>query len=283
MPWLQSLRSFCLLGNVLALASATNPCCESGRQRLTMTVKSLYEVTRGILTTFGIISIFSGIFAFFPVFSYKSSFVGWSVCLASPIWKGALVGRTKALSKMSVMLQRLKKISCLNYLFLSSCKLFLKRSSQNYLKLKREAPGGSSNSKPQLAVAMLYTEKHATWEAGFALGTLSTTGASVQFAVAIPSLLLGPYCYYSLTGITGTNYLGDAVPVPFPYTDFPNFCIDPARSKWYHLALQVLDLCSSPATFCASSAVVIKLTMRLLQLGCLNVSMSCDGEGGLSP
>lgn len=121
------------------------------------------------------------------------------------------------------------------------------------------------------------------WEAGFALGTLSTTCASVQFAVAIPSLLLGPYCYYSLTGITGTNYLGDAVPVPFPYTDFPNFCKDPARSEWYHLALQVLDLCSSPATFCASSAVVIKLTMRLLQLGCLNVSVSCDGEGGLSP
>uniref|UniRef100_A0A8B9D505 Transmembrane protein 212 n=1 Tax=Anser cygnoides TaxID=8845 RepID=A0A8B9D505_ANSCY len=196
-----------------------------------MTVKSLYEATRGILITFGIISIFSGIFAFFPVFSYKSSFVGWSVCLASPIWKGAL-GVLAAI--LILLADREQTWRCL-------------------------------------------------WEAGFALGTLSTTGASVQFAVAIPSLLLGPYCYYSLTGITGTNYLGDAVPVPFPYTDFPNFCIDPARSEWYHLALQVLDLCSSPATFCASSAVVIKLTMRLLQLGCLNVSVSCDGEGGLSP
>lgn len=77
-----------------------------------MTVKSLYEVTRGILITFGTISaFFNGIFAFFPVFSYKPLFVGQSVCLTSPIWKGALVGRTKALSKMSVMLQRLKKIN----------------------------------------------------------------------------------------------------------------------------------------------------------------------------
>lgn len=91
-----------------------------------MTVKSLYEVTRGILITFGTISGF--FMEFFPVFSYKPLFVGQSVCLASPIWKGALVGRTKALSKMSGMLQRLKKNQlCLNYLFLSSCKLFLKR------------------------------------------------------------------------------------------------------------------------------------------------------------
>ncbi|KAM9184381.1 LOW QUALITY PROTEIN: transmembrane protein 212 [Mergus octosetaceus] len=191
-----------------------------------MTVKSLYEVTRGILITFGTISVFlcvcffffffffNGIFAFFPVFSYKPLFVGQSVCLASPIWKGALA-------------------------------VF--------------AMGGHS----------------------FALGTRSTTGASVQFAVAIPSLLPGPYCSYSLAGITGTNHLG--VLVPFPYTAFPNLCKDPAHSEWYHLALQVLDLCSSLAVFCAASAVVTKLTMRLLQLGHLNVSMSCDGEGGLSP
>ncbi|XP_074009656.1 transmembrane protein 212 [Numenius arquata] len=63
-------------------------------------------------------------------------FVGWSVCLAGPIWNGAL------------------------------------------------------------------------WEASFAFGTLSIMGASVQFAAAIASLLLGPYCCCSLTGITGTSYLG---------------------------------------------------------------------------
>lgn len=62
---------------------------------------------------------FYGIFAFFPVFSYKPLFVGRSVCLASPIWKGALVGRRKALSKMSVMLQRLKKKSTMSELFIS--------------------------------------------------------------------------------------------------------------------------------------------------------------------
>ncbi|XP_040423247.1 transmembrane protein 212 [Cygnus olor] len=266
MPWLQSLRSFCLLGNVLALASATNPCCESGRQRLTMTVKSLYEVTRGILITFGIISIFSGILAFLPVFSYKSLFVAWSVCLTSPMWKGALVGRTKALSKMSVMLQRLKKIS---YRARMEIKLQdnIAQGPGSTLILCYIAP-----EPPALSVLFsLFSDKVLLspfqWEASFALGTLSTTGTSVQFAVAIPSLLLGPYCYYSLAGITGTNYLGDALLVPFPYTDFPNFRKDPARSEWYHLALQVLDLCLSPAVFCASSAVVIKLTMRLLQLG----------------
>lgn len=38
-------------------------------------------------------------------------------------------------------------------------------------------------------------------------------------------------------------------------------------------------MCLSLAIFCAASAVVNKLMMRLLQLGHLNVS--CDGEGGI--
>ena len=89
------------------------------------------------------------------------------------------------------------------------------------------------------------------WEASFAFGILSIMGASVQFAAAIASLLLGPHCYCSFAGIAGTNYLGYAVLFLFPYTDFPNLCKDPSRYQRYQLTLQILDLCSSLAMFCA--------------------------------
>lgn len=98
------------------------------------------------------------------------------------------------------------------------------------------------------------------------------------------SLLL-PSHLFSLAHSAATRLLGSlgpttwAVLVPFPYTAFPNLCKDPVQSEQYHLALQVLDTCSSLAIFCTASAVEIKLTMRLLQLGHLNVS--CDGEGGI--
>ncbi|KAM6122303.1 LOW QUALITY PROTEIN: transmembrane protein 212 [Pterocles gutturalis] len=161
-----------------------------------MKVKSLYEITRRILITFGIISIFPGIFAFFSFLSYKS----WSVCLTSPNWNGAL------------------------------------------------------------------------WEASFAFGILSITGASVQFAAAVASLLLGPYCYHSLAGIAGMGY---AVLLPCPCTDFPNLSRDPLHYKWYHLPLQILDLCSSLAMFCASLVFVMTF-VRLLQFGHSNISI---GQG----
>ncbi|KAM6064170.1 LOW QUALITY PROTEIN: transmembrane protein 212 [Theristicus caerulescens] len=181
-----------------------------GRERLTRKVKSLYEVTRGILITFGIISIFFQNFCFFPFFFLKPWFIGWSVCLASPIWNRAL------------------------------------------------------------------------WEASFAFGVLSITGASVQFAAAIASPLLGPYCYSSLAGVGGTSYLGCADLFPLPYADFPNLCKDPSRYKYHHLTLQILDLCLSLAIFCASLGLVI-FFVRLLQFGHLNMSMGHGGEGGLLP
>ncbi|XP_055579837.1 transmembrane protein 212 [Falco cherrug] len=111
-----------------------------------MKVKGLYEVNRSVLITFGVISIFSGILPFSPAFSYKLWFFGWSVCLASAICNGALVGRTNALS----------------------------------------------------------------------------------------NILL-----------------------PFPYTDFPNLCRDPSHHEWYHLSLQIQDLCLSSAIFHASSGFVM--------------------------
>ncbi|XP_009331877.1 PREDICTED: LOW QUALITY PROTEIN: transmembrane protein 212 [Pygoscelis adeliae] len=154
-----------------------------------MKVKSLYEVTGGIFITFGIISIFFQNFCFFPLFfSYKPWFVGWSICLASPIWNRAL------------------------------------------------------------------------WVASFAFGILSITGASEQFAAATASPLLGPYCCCSLAG---TNYLGYAVLFTFPYTDFPNCCKDPSCYEWYHITLQILDLCLSLAIFCVS-LVFVTTFVRLL-------------------
>ncbi|KAM6389141.1 LOW QUALITY PROTEIN: transmembrane protein 212 [Pluvialis apricaria] len=86
----------------------------------------------------------------------------------------------------------------------------------------------------------------ALWEASFTFGTLSVTGTSVQFVAAIACLLLGPYCYW----IAGTNYLGYRVLFPLP-ADFLNLCKTPLHD-WYHLTLQILDLCSNLAIFCAS-------------------------------
>ncbi|XP_067392667.1 transmembrane protein 212 [Emydura macquarii macquarii] len=196
-----------------------------------MKTKSLYEGTGGTLITFGIISIFSGIFAFFPVFSYKPWFAGWSVRIACPIWNGTLA-------------------------IIAGVFILLADKGQTQRSL---------------------------WEASFTFGILSIMGSSVQFALAMASVLLGPYCYYSFAGIAGTNYLGYAVLFPFPYDEFMSLCKDPLHYESYHLVLQIFDLCSSFVMFCASLAFVIKLTGRLLQFGHLNVSINQDGERGLLP
>ncbi|XP_034638245.1 transmembrane protein 212 [Trachemys scripta elegans] len=207
-----------------------------------MKTKSLYEGTGGTLITFGIISIFSGIFAFFPVFSYKPWFAGWSVRIACPIWNGTLVGHNKNVSREKAVI--------------AGVLILLADRGQTQRSL---------------------------WEASFTFGILSIMGSPIQFAVAIVSILLGPYCYYSFAGIAGTNYLGYAVLFPFPYEEFMSLCKDPLHYEWYHLILQILDLCSSFVMFCASLAIVIKLTARLLQFGHLNVSINHYGEGGLLP
>ncbi|KAF0880765.1 TM212 protein, partial [Crocuta crocuta] len=43
-----------------------------------------------ILISLGTLSVFSGVLAFFLVFSYKLWFTGWNVWIACPIWNGAL-------------------------------------------------------------------------------------------------------------------------------------------------------------------------------------------------
>ncbi|XP_015216570.1 transmembrane protein 212 [Lepisosteus oculatus] len=50
----------------------------------------LYQFVGGGQLVFGILSFLSGVFAFFPVFSYKPWYVGWSIRIAAPIWTGIL-------------------------------------------------------------------------------------------------------------------------------------------------------------------------------------------------
>ena len=56
-------------------------------------MQGLYQAAGRILITSGALSVFSGVIAFFPVFSYKLCFTGWSAWIACPIWNGALVGK----------------------------------------------------------------------------------------------------------------------------------------------------------------------------------------------
>ncbi|XP_062987973.1 transmembrane protein 212 [Elgaria multicarinata webbii] len=187
-----------------------------------MNPENLFVVTGRILISFGILSLISGVIAFFPVFSYKPWFVGWSVHIASPIWNGALA----IIAGVFIVLAE-------------------KQWTQRYL-----------------------------WEAGFAFSILNIISSPVQGAVALASLLLGPYCYYSFAGVSGSNYLGYAALFPFPYGKFAAACEDPSHYEWYHLALQILDFCSSLAMLCASLATVVKLIERLFRFGHLNVSIN---------
>ncbi|KAK9401308.1 putative transmembrane protein [Crotalus adamanteus] len=88
------------------------------------------------------------------------------------------------------------------------------------------------------------------------------------------SLLLGPYCYYSFAGVSGTNYLSYAISSFFPYGKFASSCKDPLHYEWYHLVLQILDLISGLVILSASLITVVKLTTRLFQFGHLNVSIN---------
>ncbi|XP_010122226.1 PREDICTED: transmembrane protein 212, partial [Chlamydotis macqueenii] len=170
-----------------------------------------------------------------PVYSYK--FFGWSVCLTSPIWNGALVDRTKVLSKARQLLDQRKY------------KLFLKallRLPPAWKSLSAGMKDGAGSVANSSRAGMRWNKEE--WEASFAFGMLSIIGASVQFAAAV-----GP-----------PNYLGYTVLFPFP--DFPNLCKDPSHCKWYHLTLQIPDLCLSLPVFRASSGFVMTF-VRLLQFG----------------
>ncbi|XP_062960165.1 transmembrane protein 212 [Cynocephalus volans] len=203
-------------------------------------MEGLYQVAGRILVTLGSLSVFSGVTtAFFPVFSYKLWFTGWSVWIACPIWNGVL-----AITAGVLLL------------------LAYKEWTQRYL-----------------------------WEASFTFVILSITGCPFHFAIALKSALLGPYCFYSFSGVAGSNYFGYAVAFPFPYAKFPSVCVDPPHYEEYHLTLQALDMCLSFALLCASLTLFIKLSARLIQNGHINAGLGgkqgtpqllrvCDCGGG---
>ncbi|XP_003416313.1 transmembrane protein 212 [Loxodonta africana] len=193
-------------------------------------MKGLYQAAGQTLVTLGSLSVFSGVMAFFPVFSYKLWFTGWSVQIACPIWNGAL-----AITAGVLLI------------------LAHREWTQRYL-----------------------------WEASFIFVILSMMGCPIHFAVALESALLGPYCFYSFSGIAGTNYLGYAVAFPFPYAKFPSVCVDPPCYEEYHLTLQVLDLCLSFAMLCASLTALAKLSSRIIWNGDINVSVMKGGISELS-
>ncbi|XP_008565078.1 PREDICTED: transmembrane protein 212 [Galeopterus variegatus] len=181
-------------------------------------MKGLYQVAGRILVTLGSLSVFSGVTAFFPVFSYKLWFTGWSVWTVCPIWNGAL-----AITAGVLLL------------------LAYKEWTHRYL-----------------------------WEASFTFVLLSIMGCPFHFAIALKSALLGPYCFYSFSGVAGSNYLGYSVAFPFPYAKFLSVCVDPPHYGEYHLTLQALDMCLSFALLCASLTVFLKLSARLIQNGHIN-------------
>ncbi|XP_061024000.1 transmembrane protein 212 [Dama dama] len=189
-------------------------------------MQPLYQSAGWILITLGALSVFSGVIAFFPVFSCKFWFTGWSVWIACPIWNGVLAITTGILLLLAH-----------------------KEWTQRYL-----------------------------WEASFTSVILSMMGCPLHFTVALVSALLGPYCFYALSGIAGINYLGYAVAFPFPYAKFPSVCVDPPHYEEYHLTLQALDLCLSFAMLCVSLTAFITLSARLIQKGHVNVLGPCHTE-----
>ena len=116
------------------------------------------------------------------------------------------------------------------------------------------------------------------WEASFTCVILSMMGCPLHFTVALVSALLGPYCFYSLSGIAGINYLCYAVAFPFPYAKFPSVCVDPPHYEEYNVTLQALDLCLSFAMICVSLTAFIALSARLIQNGHVSVSLQSRAD-----
>ncbi|KAI1882775.1 hypothetical protein AGOR_G00238400 [Albula goreensis] len=50
----------------------------------------LFSCIGGSQLAFGVVSVISGIFAFFPMASYKPWYIVWSTKIAAPIWTGLL-------------------------------------------------------------------------------------------------------------------------------------------------------------------------------------------------
>ncbi|KAL2097535.1 hypothetical protein ACEWY4_006742 [Coilia grayii] len=110
------------------------------------------------------------------------------------------------------------------------------------------------------------------WELSYTFSILCGITAPLQFAIAVASIVLGPYCYYTFQGAVGTGYLGHAVQLPYPYLGFSGRCLDPSQLEWYHLVLNSTDILTSLAMFTISLVIIVILTHRVLRTGTVNVS-----------
>ena len=72
-------------------------------------MQHLYQSAGWVLITLGALSVFSGVIAFFPVFSCKFWFTGWSVWIACPIWNGVLVGKYFNINVFITCVERIKE------------------------------------------------------------------------------------------------------------------------------------------------------------------------------
>ncbi|XP_048398342.2 transmembrane protein 212-like [Stegostoma tigrinum] len=172
-------------------------------------MKRLHLYIGRALLSFGIISIFLGIITFFPVFTYKPWFAGWSARIACPIWNGAvafIVGIVMLLAERDHISRYLRQV-------------------------------------------------------GFTFAIVNLMASPIQFIIALAAILIGPICYYTLAGISGTGYLGYTVQFPYRYT-LPGVCTDPPLYEYYHLVLQLLSLIVSTAIFTLSLVFCISLTTR---------------------
>ncbi|GCC33464.1 hypothetical protein chiPu_0011933 [Chiloscyllium punctatum] len=181
-------------------------------------MKRLHLYIGSSLLFFGIISIFLGIITFFPVFTFKPWFAGWSGRIACPIWNGAVAFIVGVL----ILLAERDRIS-------------------QYLR-----------------------------EVGLIFAIVNLIASPLQFIIAVAAILIGPFCDYSLAGISGTEYLGYAVQFPYQYT-LPIVCVDPLFYEYYHLVLQIVSLIISAAMFSLSLVFCIRLTARFKSTGTLTV------------
>ncbi|XP_078420744.1 transmembrane protein 212-like [Cetorhinus maximus] len=179
--------------------------------------RSYLHIGRALLA-FGTISIFLGIITFFPVFSYKPWFAGWSARIACPIWNGAVA----LTAGLMVLLAERDHVS-----------RFLR-------------------------------------EVGFILAIVNLMASPLQFGIALAAILIGPSCYYTLAGVSGTGYLGFVVQFPYRYT-LPTICTDPPLYEYYHLVLQLISLTVSVVMFTLSLAFCIRLAVRFNTTGALTV------------
>ncbi|XP_051985321.1 transmembrane protein 212-like [Xyrauchen texanus] len=102
----------------------------------------------------------------------------------------------------------------------------------------------------------------ALWEVGYTFSILCSLACLVQFAVAVISILLGPYCYFSFSGAVGTGFLAYAVKFPYPYLAFPKLCLEPMHYEWYHLTLNSTAIITSVLMLTLSLIAIVSLTRR---------------------